>query len=437
MGILYCILSFLAGAALVALSFFFRLRAERSAATAALTEKTRQADEAANRVGTLEAENRALAARSEADRRETQLLRAQMADVQSRQKEQFETQLRVVEQRLQNVASQVLEHQSAQLREGNAEQLGHITAPLRETLGQLREALSRTDRQTAETKASLAEQLRQLMEANRQTTEHTQRLTAALRGDNKVQGNWGEVVLGDILESQGLQEGLHYDTQERLRDARGNALRHDETGAELQPDVVLHYPHAQDVVIDAKVSLKAYIDFRAAHDDATRTRCVDELVKSLREQARRLARKDYSSYIRSGRHAIDFVIMFVPNEGALQLALAHAPGLWNEAFQAKVLIAGEQNLLAVLHIIHIAWQQQQQAENQQRVFALADELVRRLGMFVERYERLGRLLADAQKQYDHAADKLYQGNQSVLKKGQELIALGARQDAKHKLPTEE
>lgn len=434
MTIIYCIVSFIVGIFIAAYVLTSRYRGLISQQAADIQRKTEEATVAASRIADMEKENRQLLARGEADRREISMLREQMADEQRRQQEKFDNQLRTVEQRLQVLAGQVLERQAEKLQEGNTAQMQHVTAPLRESLEQMREALARNDKMTAESKASIAEQIRQLLESNRMTAEKTQRLTSALKGENKVQGNWGEVVLGDILESQGLHEGLHYETQARLRDERGNAQHHIETGAALQPDVILHYPQQQDVVIDAKVSLKAYMNFCEATDDATRLQCVEELTRSVREQVKRLSKKDYSSYLQPGRRTIDFVVMFVPNESALQLALAHDPRLWNEAFQQKVLIAGEQNLMAILHIIQIAWQHQQQAENQQRVFGIADELVKRIGMFVDRYEKLGKAVADLQKQYDSTADKLYAGNQSVLKKGRELVDLGAKQDTKYRLP---
>lgn len=437
MDILYFIFAFLLGAVVVGIVLRMYYQAGTNHLKDLAGRKEREAAEATARISELEKENRDLSARDEADRREISLLRKQIDDVRSEQQEKFETQLRISEQRIQALAVQVLERQAEKLKDGNAEQMQHVTAPLRETIKQMQEALSRTDRLTTESKASLEEQIRQLVESNRLTAEKTQRLASALKGENKVQGNWGEVILGDILEAQGFREGLHYDTQARLRDEKGNALHHTETGAELQPDVVLHYPNRQDVVIDAKVSLKAYMRFCEAQDEAERLRSLDELTRSVREQAKRLAKKDYSSYICEGRRAIDFVVMFVPNESALQLALSHDTRLWNDAFRQKVLIAGEQNLMAILHIIQIAWQQQQQHENQQRVFGIADELVKRIGMFVERYEKLGKLLADTQKQYELTADKLYSGNQSVVKKGRELLELGAKEDAKYKLPDTE
>jgi DNA recombination protein RmuC len=267
--------------------------------------------------------------------------------------------------------------------------------------------------------------------------EKAESLTNVLRRDNKVSGNMGEIILGDLLTSQGLTEGIHYEVQARLRDELGKPMKHDETGREMQPDVILHYPQGQDAIIDSKVSLVAYEKYVNAESPEDKERYLQDHIKSVRSHVNELARKDYSKYIKNGRDAVDFVIMFVPFESSLQLALANDPTLWREAFEKKVFVTGEQNLLGILHMIHIAWVQNQQAENQEKVFGLAEQLLDRLGDFVQRYNDLGEKLHKVQEVYDSTNNKLITGRQSVAQKARELVDLGAKENPNRRIPKPE
>jgi DNA recombination protein RmuC len=258
-----------------------------------------------------------------------------------------------------------------------------------------------------------------------------------LRRDNKVSGNMGEIILGDLLASQGLTEGIHYEVQARLRDENGKPIKNDDTGREMQPDVILHYPQGQDAIVDSKVSLVAYQKYVNADTPDDKDRYLQEHIKSLRGHVTELARKDYSKYIRAPREAVDFVIMFVPFESSLQLALANDPTLWREAFERKVFITGEQNLLGILHMIHIAWVQNQQAENQERVFGIAEQLLDRLGDFIQRYNKVGEHIEAVRKAYESADNKLISGRQSVVQKGRELVDLGAKENPNRRIPKAE
>jgi DNA recombination protein RmuC len=205
----------------------------------------------------------------------------------------------------------------------------------------------------------------------------------------------------------------------------------------MQPDVILHYPQGQDVVIDSKVSLVAYQRYVNAETPEEKERALQEHIRSVRSHVTELARKDYSKYIKAPREAVDFVIMFVPFESSLQLALVNDPSLWREAFERKVFITGEQNLLGILHMIHLAWVQNQQAENQEKVFGVAEQLLDRLGDFIQRYTKLGEHLELVRKDFDSAGNKLYVGRQSVVQKGRELIDLGGKENPNRRIPKAE
>ena len=345
--------------------------------------------------------------------------------------------MKTTKEQLRDMGVLLAEAQARHLNKENQESMDHITQPLKDAISEMRKAINdNTKDHTAQT-ASLKEQLRLMMETGREISEKAEGLANVLRRDNKISGNMGEIILGDLLSSQGLTEGIHYEVQARLRDEQGRPLKHDDTGREMQPDVILHYPQGQDVVIDSKVSLVAYQRYVNAETPEEKERALQEHIRSIRSHVTELARKDYSKYIKAPREAVDFVIMFVPFESSLQLALVNDPSLWREAFERKVFITGEQNLLGILHMIHLAWVQNQQAENQEKVFGVAEQLLDRLGDFIQRYTKLGEHLELVRKDFDSAGNKLYVGRQSVVQKGRELIDLGGKENPNRRIPKAE
>ena len=369
-------------------------------------------------------------------RKDTELtmLNQQHGEEVKMREQQFNEQLKTTKEQLHVMAQQLMDAQAKRLKEENTESMGHITQPLKDAISEMRKAINdNTKDHTAQT-ASLREQLRLMMESNREIGEKAESLTNVLRRDNKVSGNMGEIILGDLLTSQGLTEGIHYEVQARLRDDQGRPLKNDDTGKEMQPDVILHYPQGQDVIIDSKVSLVAYERYVNAEQPEEKERALQEHIKSVRQHVTELSRKDYSKYIKAPRESVDFVIMFVPFESSLQLALLNDPTLWRDAFKRKVFITGEQNLLGILHMIHIAWVQNQQAENQEKVFGIAEQLLDRLGDFVQRYNKVGEQIEQARKAFEFSTNKLSEGRQSVAQKANELISLGAKENPNRRIP---
>ena len=426
---LYIIIGVVVGAVLLYLLMDRKmdvLRIEGGKKDIELSMRTEQLNAATNRVTHLEAENKTLHARTESQSRELELVREQMASEARHREEQFK-----------NMAQQLMESSASKLKESNRETMTVITQPLKEAMESMQKAINESQKDGAARSASFREQIQQMLQQTQQLGEKTDSLTNVLRRDNKISGNMGEIILGDLLASQGLTEGIHYEVQARLRDELGRPLKHDETGRELQPDVILHYPQGQDAIVDSKVSLVAYERYVNAEIPEEKDRYLQEHIKSVRQHVNELARKDYSKYIKNGRETVDFVIMFVPFESSLQLALANDPTLWREAFEKKVFVTGEQNLLGILHMIHIAWVQNQQAENQEKVFGLAEDLLDRLGDFVQRYNDIGTKLEAVQKAYDYANNKLVTGRQSVAQKGRELVDLGAKENANRRIPMPE
>ena len=424
------------------------LRIEGGKKDIELSMKGEQLNAATSRVNHLEAENKTLHAKAESQGRELELVRQQMEEELQRRdrqfkeqmqasKDQFQEQLRTAREQFSNLSQQLMEASASKLKEQNTETMTGITQPLKDALTNMQKAIADTQKENAAHSASFREQIQQMLQQAQQLGEKTDSLTNVLRRDNKVSGNMGEIILGDLLASQGLTEGIHYEVQARLRDELGRPLKNDETGKEMQPDVILHYPQGQDAIVDSKVSLVAYEKYVNAETPEEKERYLQDHIKSVRQHVNELARKDYSKYIKNGRETVDFVIMFVPFESSLQLALANDPTLWREAFEKKVFVTGEQNLLGILHMIHIAWVQNQQAENQQKVFGLAEQLLDRLGDFVQRYNDLGEKIHKVQEAYDSTNNKLITGRQSVVQKGRELVDLGAKENPNRKIPMPE
>ena len=350
--------------------------------------------------------------------------------------EQFQEQLKVVREQFQNLATRILSQTSSQLKNENREAMEHITKPINDNFAELQKAIQESDREAARTAASLTERLRQVGEQAERMDRTATRLTNALRNDSKQAGDWGELVLQELLDSQGFKRGLDYDIQDTITTQDGLPIRNEDTGRVMRPDVVLHYPGQQDVVIDAKVSIKAYYDYVNETIEPLRQQQLERHVQSLRSHVRELAAKDYSRYIQAPRTAIDFVIMYVPNEAALQVALARDPKLWTEAFEKKVFISSTQNLFAILRMIQIAWRQHNQTENQKKIVTLAEQLVSRIGLFAERAQKMGHDIealssdfADLQKSVD--------GTRGILQKANEMKRLGIKEDIKHPIPPTE
>ena len=346
-------------------------------------------------------------------------------------------QMRTNEEKFQNLANRILDQAATKLKEQNSESIGHITQPLKENLERLQEAISKTNTATTQSTSSLAKQLEMMAQKTDKIDQSATRLANVMRGANKVQCNWGELTLQNLLDSPGLQLGRDYDMQQTITDEKGNVILNDDSGKRMIPDVILHYPNGEDVVIDSKMTIDGYLNYVNAETDDMKKKYADDVVKSIRTQFNNLAKKDYSAYIKSPRRAIDFVIMYVPYEGALQLALARDPKLWNEAFEKQVFITSQQNLMAILKIIQIAWRQFNQTENQKHVYDLAEELLKRVGDFIKRFDKVGKDIENLHKSYDDAYKKAYTGRQSIVQKANELKQLGVKENANLTIPQAE
>lgn len=431
-GIIFAVVGLLLGGILVFLWMNGRLSRSRTVAEM----KTHECEEQMVKYEQMGAENRNLLADNQTLRRELAICREQMAREDEARNRHFKEQLELVREQLQNASREMLRQRTQELDAQNVSQMNAIINPLKETISSMKAAMDQSRDTHNRNTASLEKAIEDVMKRTQEIGAEADRLATALRNENKVQGNWGEMILDELLESQGLKEGIHYEKQVTLRDRSGKAILNEESGKRMIPDTILHYPDGKDAVIDSKVSLTAFVDYQNAETDEQRAEALQRHVKSVRQHVAELARKDYSAYIKSPRQALNYVIMFVPNEGALQLALSAAPNLWREAFSTGVFITGEQNLIAALRIIQIAWTQMQQAQNQEAIYDTARMLLDRVADFIGHFETVGQKLQDASAYYVKAADKLKDGRLSVVGAANKLIKLGAKTSAKKVIPEE-
>ena len=365
-----------------------------------------------------------------------ELLRAQ----EERHQEAVEAMEQRFRETMDKVTAQVktatesmLKDRQKEFAESSSNNLGQIVTPLRETIEKMKRAMDEnTAKQTSmsgEMKANIENMMRQSMAAKESTDE----LTRVFKHGAKVQGDWGETILDELLQSQGLTNGIHYDTQATIKDASGNTVKTEE-GSLMRPDIIMHLDQRRELIIDSKVSLTAFMDYVNADNEDDRQRYLKLHVESIQKHVKELSMKDYSSYIQPPKVKMDYVIMFVPHTGALWTALGAQPDLWRRAMEKNVFIADEQTLFAALRIINLTWTQIIQAQNHEKVYALANEMLNRVGQFWKEYEAMGRALKKVNEAYENGQKKITDGGQSINTTANQLIKLGARQSDKNPLP---
>ncbi len=354
-------------------------------------------------------------------------------DIMRGQEQRFnETMTRMSEQ-MKNATADMLKDRQKEFADSSNQQLGQIVNPLRETIDKMKQTMADTTLKQTEMSSVLKDNIERSMQQALAAKKSAEELANALKHGSKVQGDWGEAVLDELLTSQGLVRGIHYDTQAVIRDAQGNTV-HTDDGATLRPDVILHLDQRREVIIDSKVSLTAFLDYANADNEADRQRFLKTHIDSLQKHVKELSTKDYSAYVQPPKVRMDYVIMFVPHTGALWTALNAQPDLWRKAMEQNVFIADEQTLFAALRIISLTWTQIRQAENHEQVYRLANEMLDRVGQFMKKYTAIGKALKTATTAYDDAERKLQPSGQSILQTCAKLQKLGAKQSDKNPLP---
>ena len=347
------------------------------------------------------------------------------------QEEQMRQQLALIREQMNSASEKILKERAEQLSAVNKEQLSGILTPLQTHIQQMREAVERSDREHNSTMQRLDATIKTSIEQSRQVGERADKLAQALTGENKTQGNFGELRLKQLLEGMGLQEGEQFTLQETIRDKDGYVV-YEEEGHRLIPDAILHFPDKRDVIIDSKMSFTAFEDYHNAETEAQRQDALKRHLTSMRNHVNELARKNYSKYIAEGHAKLDFVLMYVFSESALQLALTNDATLWKDAYDRGVIITGSQNLYTMLRVLEMTWKQVRQVENQQKIMECANMIVDRVQLFAERFESVKQQLQKTQDSFDKLESITADSGQSILTPASRLLKMGASQNPKRK-----
>ncbi len=355
---------------------------------------------------------------------------AQLKQDLAEQQKQLE---QLIIERFTTASEKELKSRSQELSAINSEQLSKILIPLQNNITQMKEAVEKSEKTQTETTSRLDHAISYTLKQTDKLGKTTDNLVSALSHDNKYQGNFGEMQLRQLLEDMGFTRGIQFEEQVTIRDDAGEAVHHEETGSRLQPDVIMHFPEERDIIIDAKTSMNAFLRYNdATLSDEQHQQALQDHLTAIKTQVKSLVKKNYGrEYNKKGR-VLDFVVMFVPSEAALQLALAEEPTLWNEAFSDGVFISGPQNLYTLLHLIDMAWKQKRQLESQQNIIAAAEEIVKRVQIFYERFQTVETCLKKTQEAFDKVNMSLSDTGQSIITSANKLIKYGAKEDKKKK-----
>lgn len=409
------------------------LQAQVSTLTQQLTEGK---ESAASQLQAMKATSEKLLqdARTEASQQKEELERRyqqQLNELREQQKTQLEQQGTLIREQINTASEEILKKRTEELSATNKEQLSAILTPLHENLKQMREAVEKTGREQATTMERLDVSIKENLKQAKEVGERADKLAQALTSENKTQGNFGELRLRTLLENMGLEEGTQFEEQVTLRDERGNTL-YEEEGHRMIPDVILHFPDSRDVVIDSKMSLKAFEDYHNADTPEAKEEALQRHILSVRNHVKELAHKNYSSYLRSNGNKLDFVVMYIYSESAVQLALANDPSLWKDAYDQGVVISGSQTLYMMLRVLEMTWRQVRQVENQDKIMATADELVNQVQMFYERFQAADDQLGKTQKAFDALRAITAPTGASIATSANKLLKYGAKENPKRK-----
>lgn len=387
-------------------------------------------NELETQVKVLESRNASLTEQAARDKEEWQ---AHTRDMLDAQQAKFDETIAKVTAQMKSATEDILKRRQEEFATSSNTSIGQIVNPLKETIDRMKEAMQENTIRQTSISSEIKTQAENMMRQSAAAKESADELTRVFRHAGRVQGNWGEIVLNELLESQGLTENVHYELQSSIRDASGDVVRNDNDHG-MRPDVILHLDQKREVIIDSKVSLTAFMDYVNAEDENDRQKFLRAHVESIQKHVKELAAKDYSSYVKPPKVKMDYVIMFVPNTGALWAALGAQPDLWRNAMEKNVYIADEQTLFAALRIINMTWTQIAQAQNHEKVYALANELMDRVGQFMDRYKAIGKALENAGKAYEAADKKLQPTGQSIIQTCAKLQKLGAKQSSRNPIP---
>ena len=340
-------------------------------------------------------------------------------------KEQFAESMGQMKDQVKAATDELLKARQKEFKEASSEAIGNLLSPVKDKMEELRKEMTANTVTHKTAESAIKSNVEHLMSYTGKVAKSADQLAAAFKYGNKLQGTWGETILEEILSSQGLTKGVHFDVQPTIVDAEGHTVKN-EDGSAMRPDVIIHLDRRREVIVDAKTSLADYVNYVNAENEEDRARYLKAHIESIRKHVKELAKKDYSSYVQPPKMSAGYVIMFVPNMGALWTALNAEPELWRWAADQNVYIADEQSLYGAIRIVQLTWTQVQQAENHEKVYALAGEMMDRVDKFLSSYEAVGKSLENAMKAYGEAGRKLAPGGQSITTTAIKLAKMGAR-----------
>ena len=320
-----------------------------------------------------------------------------------------------------NLANDILEEKSRQFKQTNRESLDILLKPFKDNIESFRKRVEEVYDKEAQQRFSLNDEIKNLNEMNRRMSIEATNLTNALKGDSKVQGDWGEMILETILDNSNLRKGIHYFTQETIKDEHGSNLR---------PDVILSLPEGKQIVIDSKVSITAYTNYTQSETAEERSRYLKEHIRSIRAHIDELGSKRYQTLVNSP----DFVIMFVPTEPAFLLALQHDNTIWGDAYKKKVIISSPTNLFALLKIVDDLWKRDNQSKNALKIAEAGANLYDKFASFASTLTDLGKNIDAASKNYEKAYKQLKEGKGNLISRAEQLRELGVK--ASKQMPTQ-
>ena len=356
----------------------------------------------------------------------------EIAAMKQMNEEQVKSQLDLIREQMQTTSEKVLKMRQEELGVQNKEQVSKIIDPLQRSLKDMQEALDKTKEQQTEALTRLDETIKINMQKSQAIGETADRLTRALTGEVKVQGNFGELKLKQLLEDLELKEGEQYDTQETLKDKGGKGLKGDD-GKGLIPDFILHFPNNRHVVVDSKMSLTDYERYMNAEDGTPeKSAFLKAHIDSVRAQVKRLAKKEYTKYLPDGYNRLNFAIMYVPIEGALNLALLNDASLWREAYDEGVMILGPQTMYMNLRVLEMMWTQVRQLKNQQAMMDAANTVIDRVQDFGLRFMDVESSMNDTLKKMAKLKITTAESGASIITAAKNLLKAGARENKKKK-----
>ena len=349
-------------------------------------------------------------------------------------------QLETVKAQVSAESEKMLKAREEELEKRAKQTFEAITGGLDKNIKDMKEAFEQNRKTHTETSQSLKENLETAVKHLREQTisigDKADNLADALRGKNKTQGNWGEIILDNLFTNEGMREGRDYDKEETLRDEQGNVVLNEDSSKRMRPDYILHYPDGNDVIVDSKVVLTAADDYFKATDPQAKEDAMARNLAAIKDQVKNLAKKDYSRYLTPGHKMLDYVIMFVPVYSALRLAYEADRNLWHDAYKQGVLITTEETLMPFLRMIRIAWTSHEQVANQQQIIATAETILARVSDFCGAHAKMGKKLEEAMDQYEACDKKIRERGQSIVGAANKLIQLGVPRNAKKILPAE-